>query len=154
MALCQVFKLWSLNQYNLKEVMGAFDVNALHTTHQDTMCFLSFFVYSTEEPSIPFMVRPPTNGLCSQLFVVFLLVSFLLDSIWYLSSYHLLLCHVHSLLIPFSTGLSPSFLSVCVCMHCVGGHGCYVLFVRRYSLTLLPSVPWACFVMELKLMIL
>lgn len=114
MALCQVFKLWSLNQYNLKEVMGAFDVNALHTTHQDTMCFLSFFVCSTEEPSIPFMVRPPTNGLCSQLFVVFLLVSFLLDSIWYLSSYHLLLCHVHSLLIPFSTGLSPSFLSVCM----------------------------------------
>lgn len=154
MALCQGFKLCSLKQYNLKEVMGAFDVNVLHTTHQDTMHFFSYFVCSTEEPSIPFMVRPPTNGLCSGLFVVFLFVSFLLDSICYLSSSHLLLCHFHCLRIPFSTGLSPSFLSLCVCTHCVDGHGCYGLFVRRYSLTLLPSVPWACFVMELKLMIL
>lgn len=63
--------------------MGTFDVNVLQTTHQDIMYFLSYFVCSTEEPSIPFVVWPPTNGLCSQLFVFFFLfISFLLDSIY------------------------------------------------------------------------
>lgn len=138
--------------------MGAFYVNVLHTTHQDIMYFSSYFVCSTEEPSISFVVRPyqwaVQPAVCiffSLLSVSYLIAYITIRSLPLLSSFMSLPLPAGSF---FDWSLSQFPVSLCVCIHCVDGHGCCVWFVQRHSPILLPSVPWACFVVELKLMIL
>lgn len=62
--------------------MGVFDVNDLHTTHQDIMYFSSYFVCSTKEPSISFVVWVPYQWAVQPAVCVFFFVSFLLDGIY------------------------------------------------------------------------